>query len=467
MRRDGASNFGANNRFGNFPGVGLAWKFSNENFIQNAIPAITDGKLRIGWGRTGNNTLRPFLTDAVTYGGSPNGNLVYSLGTGETFAPGVTINRIPNPNLKWEETDQTDIGLDLGFFANKLNVTVDWYKRKNKDLLVFVPLPTSNGIGGTGGAKSDIATNAATAQNQGIELSFGYNNSISPDFNYHANVNFAYNKNKVLSLGQQFQAPIRDGAMFNYPAFTYTAAGYPIGSFYGLRIDHVAKDQSEIDALNANAVKVTGKPGAIYQKGLLPGDFIFKDLNGDGVSNDLDQEVLGNPMPKVIYGLNAGANVANFDFNLVVAGVTGLKLVNATRFFTHYADKPRNSTTAVLDRWRNPGDVKPIPRVGQNYATNMQPSDFYIEDGSFLRLRNITLGYTLAKSTLNNITRSVITNLRIYVAAENLLTVTKYKGYDPEISTQGSAGNYIFQRGIDDGQYPQPRTFLIGLQAGF
>ena len=200
---------------------------------------------------------------------------------------------------------------------------------------------------------------------------------------------------------------------------------------------------------------------------MLPGDFIFKDLNGDGQLTDKDQEVLGNPMPKTLYGLNAALGYKNFDLNIVIAGVSGLKLINATRFYTHFADKPHNSTTAVLSRWKKPGDIASLPRAGQSAGSNLRPSDFFLEDGSFTRLRNITIGFSIPQSSLNEVARNVVSSLRIYIAAENLFTITKYKGYDPEISTQGSAGNYIFQRGIDDGQMPQPRTFLFGIQIGF
>ncbi len=466
MRRDGASNFGANNRFGNFPGVGAAWKFSEEGFVRNSIPWVTEGKLRVSWGRTGNNNIPPFLTDAVTYGGDPSGNLIYSLGINETFTPGVTVNRIPNPNLKWEETDQLDAGLDL-VIKNKLNITIDWYKRKNKDLLVFVPLPTSNGIGNSGGVNSNIATNAATAENKGLEITLGYSDYTGKTVGFNVSVNAAFNKNKVLSLGQEFLAPIRSGSFSSSGAFTYTATGSPIGSFYGYRIDHVARDQAEIDALNALAAKKTGNQAAIYQSGLLPGDFIFRDINDDGLLTSTDQEILGNPMPKILYGLNAGLTYNRFDLNIVIAGVSGLKLANSLRLYTHFADKPHNSSTAILDRWRKSGDDVPLPRAGQNPVNNLQLSDFFLEDGSFLRLRNITIGYRIPATTLKNLTGNVVSNFRLYIASENLVTITKYKGYDPEVSTQDSGGNYIFQRGIDNGQLPQPRTFLFGIQVDF
>jgi TonB-linked SusC/RagA family outer membrane protein len=465
VRRDGASVFGPDNRFGNFPGVGVGWNFSDETFIKNSMPAISMGKLRLSWGRTGNDNIPPFLTDANTFSGNPAGNLIYSLGTSETTVSGTTVVTIPNPYLKWETTDQTDIGLDLGFFKNKLTFSVDLYKRLNKDLLVNVPLPTSIGIGGTSVYTSSMMMNAATAENKGIELTMGYTNTIGKDLRLNLSANAAINKNNVISLGSQFTAPIRTGD-FGYGSSIYTAPGSPIGSFYGYRVDHVAKDQAEIDALNASASAKTGGTVTTYQQGLLPGDFIWKDLSGKGYVDATDQEVLGNPMPKVMYGFSAGINYKNFDLNLVFAGVAGLKLLNETRNFTHFTGGTvMNASPDYLNRWRQPGDVAPYPRAGQDYSTNLLPSDFYIENGAFLRLRNITLGYTIPKNVIQSITSNVLSGVRFYIASENLLTITKYKGFDPEVSTQNN--DYIFNRGIDNGQYPQPRAFLFGVQVNF
>ncbi|MDQ6844220.1 MAG: hypothetical protein M3Z92_07700 [Bacteroidota bacterium] len=212
---------------------------------------------------------------------------------------------------------------------------------------------------------------------------------------------------------------------------TYTTKGFPIGSFYGYEVDHVAKDQAEIDALNNKA------PGGKYQDGLLPGDFIFRDLDGDGLVNDKDQKVLGNPMPKFLYGINAGASFKNFDINVVISGVSGVKLVNATKFFTLNASTGQNATTGILDRLQKPGDVASLPRAAQNTTAtgNLRPSDWFVENGNYMRLRNLTIGYTLFKNTLNSFSGNVFQRIRIYFAAENLLTFTKYTGYDPEIST--------------------------------
>ncbi|HEX8037572.1 MAG TPA: SusC/RagA family TonB-linked outer membrane protein [Chryseosolibacter sp.] len=469
VRRDGSSNFGPNNRYGNFYGAGLAWNFSEENFIKNSLPFVSDGNLRIGWGRTGNNRFGLGKTDEFAYSGTPAGTLVYSFGPNEGYVPGTTLSTVSNPNLRWEDTEQTDAGIDLGFLNNRLTLTVDWYNRKSSGLLVNVPLPASSGILGVARlGNPSIITNAADVQNKGVEVSLGYQNNVSEDFGYHVGVNFSANKNTTLALGQRQEVPIKDGNINGLGTITYTAKGSPIGSFYGYRVDHVATDQAEIDALNESASSKTGVANTVFQNGLLPGDFIFKDLNGDGIVDSKDQEVLGNPIPKYIYGFNAGVNFKRFDLNLVISGLAGLKLVNATKYYTESVTEAHNTTTALLDRWRQPGDVASLPRAGQN-ASNLRPSDFYIEDGSYLRVRNLTLGYTFSQPALADFTNNVVRGLRFYVAAQNLLTLTDYSGYDPEVSTQsaGDGDAFIFRRGIDTGQLPQPRTFLAGVQLQF
>jgi TonB-dependent starch-binding outer membrane protein SusC len=466
VRRDGSSNFGANNRFGNFPGGGVGWKFTEEDFVKKYLPFVSQGKLRAGWGRTGNNKINLFLTDVSTYSGNPSGNLVYSFGSTENFYPGTSINSLSNPNLRWEQTDQTDLGLDLAFLNNRLSLTLDWYDRRSSGLLVNVPLPTSNGIGGVGFVGSSIITNAADAENRGFEISLGYRSISAKEFSYNLSINAAFNKNNVRSLGSQFQAPIQDGSFSELNSITYTAKGFPIGSFYGYNVDHVAKDQAEIDALNSKS------PGGVYQDGLLPGDFIFKDLDGDKSVTDKDQKILGNPMPKISYGMNGSIAYKQFDLNVVINGLSGLKLVNATKFYTANASTGHNTTTKILQRWVKPGDNAALPRAAQSTTAsgNLRPSDFFVENGAFLRVRNITVGYTVPKNILNRISSGrVFASARIYVAAQNLLTFTKYSGYDPEISTQGGGGGdaFIFRRGIDDGQLPQPRIFIGGIQFGF
>jgi TonB-linked SusC/RagA family outer membrane protein len=466
IRRDGSSNFGPNNRYGNFPGAGFAWNFSEENFIKKSLPFITDGKLRFGWGRTGNNRFGIDYTDAFTYSGVPAGSLVYSFGPSEGYVTGTTIVRIPNPNIRWEQTDQTDAGIDLGFLNNRINLTVDWYDRKSSGLLVNVPLPSSTGIMGIARlGNASILTNAADAENKGVELSLGYRSLPKKNISYNVSANFSYNKNTTLSLGSANQVPIKDASLNQAGTITITQQGSPIGAFYGYRVDHVAINQAEIDALDAKAAAKTGDAGARYQSGLLPGDFIYKDLNGDGIVDSKDQEILGSPIPKYMYGFNAGLNYKNFDFNLVISGLAGVDVVNNTNYYTKSVIESHNTTTALLNRWRNPGDVAALPRAGQN-SSNLRPSDWYVENGAYMRLRNVTVGYTFPGQPLRNFSHSVINGLRVYVAAQNLFTITGYTGLDPEMQTSDGDG-YIFRRGIDNGQLPQPRTLIAGVQFQF
>jgi hypothetical protein len=372
---------------------------------------------------------------------------------------------VSNPDLQWELTAQTDIGLDLSFLDNRFTVNADWYQRKSDKLLVTISLPASIGISATGAQPTKIV-NAANAQNTGFELALGYRDRIGKNASFNISVNGSVNKNKVNSLGEAFQAPIRQGAFDqSVPATTYTAAGSAIGAFYGYRLSHVARDAAEITALNAAAAAKTGNAAIKYQDNLLPGDFVYKDLNGDGTVTALDQEILGNPIPKFVYGLNAGVNARNFDLNLVVSGISGVKLLNGVKLNTQMMSTAHNASTAILDRWRAPGDVAALPRIGQSTTGNgnLRPSDWWIEDGSYLRMRNITLGYTIPSQRLASIINGSFKTIRLYVAAQNLFTITNYTGYDPEVG----GSNFVFARGIDVGQVPQSRTFLAGLQLGF
>ena len=468
IRRDGSSNFGPLSRYGNFPGAGFAWRFSQEDFIKAALPFISDGKLRVGWGRTGNNRFGLTSTNVFTFAGSPTGNLVYSFGQPEQFVSGTTVTTIANPLLHWESTDQTDAGIDLAFLNNRLTFSADYYNRKSSGLLVQIPLPPSLGVGiNTGGSNETV--NAADAQNKGFEFQLGYHSEVKSDFSYNISVNGAFNNNKTISLGVQSPTPIIEGTG---AVETMTMPGIPIGSYYGYKVDHVASDQAEVNALNAKAQQKTGNPTAVYQAGLLPGDFIFKDLNGDGTVDSKDQQFLGSSIPKFIYGINLGATYHNFDLNVVLAGVQGVQIGNNLKSTLEFAATGHNASTAILNRWENPGDNAALPRAGQNAtgSGNTRPSDFFMDNGAYLRARNITLGYTFSKAALQSFSGNVLSKLRLYIAAENLFTITGYKGYDPELSTvNGDNNNHdtIFNRGIDNGQIPQPRTFLFGIQAGF
>jgi len=460
-RRDATSLFSKANRVGYFPSIGLGWKISEEGFMKD-IEFITDLKLRGSWGKTGNSNIDGFTYQSNVWTGSGN-SVVYPLGTAEALVNGATVAIPSTPNLKWEATTTMDIGIDASFLQGKLNFSAGYYNRKNEDLLVNVPLALSTGYGGVSGASSSQLINAASAFNRGYELSIGFNNKAG-DFSYSINVNGAYNKNEVTSLGTQGAVPIISGSFYSVPSMTRTQVGQPIGSFYGYVYDHVAIDAADIDRYNKIAQSKTGNPAAEYQSGLLPGDRIFKDVNGDGVVNNSDQTFLGSPVPKFNYGFNLNFAYKNFDLMASLQGVARVDLINGIKYYLEGVALPFNTKTTVLNRWQKPGDITDIARAGQNYGTaaNLRASSWYVENGGFARIRNVTLGYTIPESKIGPLTSNTLSNLRIYFTGQNLFTFTKYSGYDPEVS----GGNFIFGRGIDTGAIPQPRTLMLGLQIG-
>lgn len=427
------------------------------------IPLFSELKLRASWGRTGNANIGYFRTTTNVWKGESN-NIVYSLGPDKTYVQGSTVNAIPNENIKWEETTQTDVGLDIGLLNNRLTATIDYYNRNNNGLLVDVFIPMSVGAGGPYDNTGRIPLNAASAFNRGVETTIGFNGTAG-NFRYNVTANASYNKNQVTSLGTEGGVPIVAGGFDAVSSITRTAPGYPIGAFWGYVVDRVASTKAEVDALGVNEAGES-----TYQDKLLPGDIIFRDLDGDGKVTERDQTFLGSPIPKWQYGMNLNLNFKNFDFMASMQGLGGVQLVNTLTYWLEGTTRPFNGSASLVNRWRKEGDVSDIPKAGQNANgnLNLRPSNRFVESGNYLRVRNVTLGYTLPKSVLGGATK-YLSNVRAYVTAQNLLTFTKYSGYDPEVSS-GDANNaqaFLFQRGVDRGQYPQPRTFLFGLQVGF
>jgi len=461
-RRDATSLFSEENRVGYFPAVGLGWRLSDEEFMDD-IEFLSNFKLRGSWGKTGNSNISGFSYQSNVWTGSGN-SVVYPLGTSETLVNGATVAIPSTPNLKWEETTTFDAGFDASLFSNKLNISAGYYNRINEDLLVAVPVALSTGYGGVSGANSSQLINAASALNRGFELSLGYNDRMG-DFNYSINVNGAYNKNEVTSLGTQGAVPIIGGAFYSVPAMTRTEVGHPIGAFYGYVYDHVAIDAADVENYNAIARSKTGDENAVYQSGLLPGDRIFEDIDGDGQVTEEDQTFLGSPVPEYTYGLNINIGYKNFDLMASLQGVAGVEIINAMKYYLEGMALPFNAKTAVLDRWQEPGDVTDIVRVGQNTGTsaNLRNSSWYVENGAYARIRNLTLGYTIPQTKIKPFTANTISSFRVYLTVQNLFTFTNYSGYDPEVS----GGNLIFGRGIDTGAVPQARTSMLGLQVSF
>lgn len=462
FRRDASSKFGANNRWGNFFGLGAAWDIKGEAFMKN-VSAVSNLKLRASFGKTGNDNIPAFLTSSTLWKGDAN-NIVYSFGDGPNFSTGSTINSLPNADLKWEETTQTDIGIDIGFLKNRLNFVFDYYNRDNKDLLIETQIPLSTGLGRPGQVGTKWV-NAAGMKNTGFESSVSYSND-SRAFKWDVSVNLTYSTNEVTALGTQGNLPISKGEFVaGIGNSTRTDIGHPLGSYYGYVVDHVAKDKAEVDALNAKAVAATNDPKKEYKTGLKPGDYIMKDTDGNGYVDDKDRTYIGNPAPKWQYGGTFNGTYKAFDIQLLFQGVAGVDVVNGGRYSVEGMSKPFNQLTSVLDRWRKEGDVASLPAAGQNSGSNLAFSSWYVENGNYLRLKNLTLGYTIPTALLG----TAFSKLRVFVSAQNLLTITKYSGYDPEISSYAPDDNNIaiFARGIDQFQRPNPTTYRIGVQLNF
>jgi TonB-linked SusC/RagA family outer membrane protein len=485
IRRDGSSKFGPNYRWGIFPSLSGAWRVSQEEFLK-AIPAISDMKLRASYGKIGNQDVGDYAYEA-----SMSNYFRYNFNDLQVTGVGPSV--IPNPDIHWETTTMTDIGLDLGLFNNKLYLTTDYYNKITSEMLVEVPIPGANGY-----LDAFPYQNAGSVLNRGYEFSLTYK-KYEGKFNYSITGNFAYLHNEVLSIGDG-GVPIISGAVETQKSgITKTDVGLPIGSFYLYRTDGLfqttdAEKDSKGKWIVTNQPYIElgpeGKKTKIYmQRMAQPGDIRYKDLDGDNKLTDNDREYAGSPIPKFEYGLNFSANYMGFDLYLFFQGVYGNKIYNETRVWTEGMFGVWNGSTATLDRYREKEititrknadneDVSVTYPANTNTdmprAISRDPnknaligSDRFLEDGSYLRLKTVTLGYSLPKSVLSKVKLS---GLRIYVTAQNLLTFTKYTGYDPEIGSNpvgDSGGKINLVRGIDNGYYPQARSILTGIQIEF
>jgi hypothetical protein len=338
----------------------------------------------------------------------------------------------------------------------------DYYNRANKDLLIETQLPLTTGLGNPGQVGT-MWVNAASMKNTGFESSVSYSDN-SKEFKWDVSANLTYSTNEVTALGTVGDLPISKGDV-GYGNATRTDIGHPLASYYGYVVDHVASTTAEVTALNESAKSKSAGKVTEYKTGMKPGDYVFKDIDGNGYVNDKDRTFIGNPSPKWQYGATFNGSYKSFDFQAVIQGIADVDIVNGGRYWFEGMSKPFNQIATVLDRWRKEGDVAKLPAAGQNSAANLAFSSWYVENGNYLRVKNITLGYTLPKTICNN----AFNKLRVYVAVQNALTLTKYSGYDPEVSS-GSPydnNNYIFSRGIDTNQRPNPTTYRFGVQLNF
>ena len=462
VRRDGSSRFARDYRYGVFPSASLGWRVSEEPFLKNRIPALSELKLRAGWGQIGNQNIGDYR-----YQQTININARYLFGQNYVSGGG-TVSDAATANLKWETTAQTNVGLDFGFFGNRLSGSIDLYDKVTSDILLQAPIEASTGIDGR------PTLNVGRVKNQGLELAAQYQQTSGGiDWSLGGNISFVNNRVLSLNVNGDQTAFLPGGAdNSNSNRFlTRAAVGQPVGVFYGLVVDRIIQNNSDLYYANA----ADGNSASTYGGGLRPGDIKYKDLNGDGIINDADQTVIGSPIPKFTYGFYGRAGYRGFDVQVQFNGVYGSQIYNAARYWTEGMQRNFNYDANTLNRWVsevNPGNGK-VPRANSNDANNGQVSNRYIEDGSFLRLRNLTVGYNFPaaiRSKLGN-----MSNLRVYATATNLLTLTHYTGYDPEIGSgyrqDPNAGDPSYgsnlNRNIDNANYPIARSFLAGIQLAF
>ena len=423
VRRDGSTKFGPKNRFGIFPSGSIGWVASDEDFLKNNT-FINLLKVRASYGILGNDRIPDYRYVSLL-----NGEGTYIFNDIEYI--GTASGGIANPEIRWEKQKTFDIGLDMRFWDNKIDVTTDYFKRRTEDLLV---IPEVSGLLGTGGAP---VVNGGTVENTGIEFAIGYADNFSENFKFGVKYNVTYIKNEVLFVDTNTGFLTGGGFGISQPAPSRMQAGFPMGYFYGYKTNGIFQTQAEI---NDSAV------GDIIPE---PGDIKYVDRNKDGAITDADRGNIGKPLPDATMGLNISLDYKNFDFSAYAFSSIGNDIVrNYER-----GQQLTNRTNSYLARWTGEGTSNSFPRVSNGATPNGLFSDFYVEDGSFVRLQNVQLGYTFKVSD-----NSRISKLRVYISGNNLLTLTKYKGFDPTASSGAPLGG-----GIDQGFYPSAKTYLLGV----
>ncbi len=434
IRRDGSSRFGSNNKYGVFSSFSLGWVASKEDFLAD-VDAINILKLRGGYGVVGNDNIGDFAYIA-TVGGGRN----YTIGMTDMYTVGYSPNAPSNPDLRWEETSQTNIGFDLTFL-NKMNVTFDWYNKVTKGILQNPRIPYYVG------AIGNPAANVADMKNSGVELELGYNNKFG-EVDFSINGNASYVRNEVTNIGAGVS--FINGAGFQSSSYniTRTMVGHSYNSFYGFENLGIFQNQSEINAY-------TNADGGLIQPNAKPGDFKWADINKDGNIDGDDRTFIGDPTPTWAFGFTLNVAYKGFDALVFGQGVAGNKIFQGLR---RLDINNANYSSKALGRWTGAGSSNSFPRLSDNDPNNnfANPSDFYLEDGDFFRLKTLQLGYTIPSPLTKQIG---LQKARIYVMSENLFTLTKYSGFDPEI------GGGILS--IDRGIYPQARSFMVGLNVTF
>jgi TonB-linked SusC/RagA family outer membrane protein len=433
VRYDGSSRFGEGNKWGVFPSGSVAWRISEEDFMK-PLAFLNSMKVRAGYGVTGNQEIGNYSFASALQ------TIKYNFNNSVVNA--VVPLMMPNPNVQWEEQKQANIGIDASLFKSRIEVTIDAYIKNTDNMLVPMAVPVSTGY-------SDIYVpyiNAGEMENKGIEFTIDSRNLVG-DFTWNTSFNLSYNQNKIKSLNDT--VPMTSGSIgLNYN-LALIQAGHPVNEFYGFLIDGIYQTQAEVDN---HAVQV---PGNDPYNRTSAGDIRFKDLNNDGIINDLDRAFTGNPNPTYIFALNNTFTYKGFDLGLFLQGVAGNKIFNANRLYTEAMSVAQNQTVETLNRWTAEGTSNTMPRAVFNDPNkNTRPSDRYVENGSYLRIKNLTLGYTLPSSLSE---KAHMSSVRVYASGLNMFTFTEYTGFDPEVGTSG----------IDNNVYPVTATYSFGVNIGF
>lgn len=438
IRRDGSSKFGKNNRYGYFPSFSLGWNVAEEKFMEN-VHWLDQLKLRGGYGVLGNQEI-----DNYQYSSTITTGINYPDGNGGLLQ-GAFPKNFANPDIKWEETAMTNVGIDFMAFNNRLSLTADYYVKNTKDILLTVPIPISSG------GANDPIRNAGKIRNNGFEFNLGWMDQPNPDISYGINLIGSFNKNKVIAMGSE-SGSIKGGSTNQNITTSETKAGYPIGGYWLISTAGYFNSQEEVDAY--------AKDGKKIQPAAEPGDIKFVDANNDGVINDDDRVFQGSPFPDFTFALNGNMRYKNFDLSIGLQGVLGNKIYNATRQTLEDVTKGSNFLASCLDYWTPENKNASHPRLtwdDPNRNTRAE-SDRYLENGSYLRLRSVQLGYTFPQTWF----KGAIQHARVYINAENLFTITSYSGYSLDVNADNA--NY---RGFDNFIYPTNRTFMLGLNVTF
>ncbi|HEY5918265.1 MAG TPA: SusC/RagA family TonB-linked outer membrane protein, partial [Chryseolinea sp.] len=442
FRRDGSSKFGPDNRWANFPAFSVGWRLSEEPFFESLTDVVSSLKVTGGWGQLGNQNI-----DRLQYLALISSGYRYSFGDQSTV--GSAQSSIANPHVGWERAEMTNVGLEAGFMGDKLSLTVNYFNKQTKDMLLKPPALGSNGTA------SVPFQNVGQLENKGLEIELGYRKVSSGGLSYSISGNATFLENKVKKLyNGNFLASQLYGRSSSEISRTYE--GNPIGTFYGWRTNGLYQTQGEIES-DPNIAKDTRRTDGLIQ----PGDVRFLDLNGDQVIDDKDRTIIGSPIPKITYGLNASIGYKGVDLNLFFLGVANIDIYNADRMQGIDPTYPFNMYAETINRWHGEGTSNSIPRMTtERNNLNHRTSDMFVESGSFFRLKNITLGYSLPQGVTESLHLS---KARFYITGQNVFVITDYTGMDPELGLVEDNR----QINVDYAQYPQARTWTIGAQLSF